>query len=493
MGIIKSQAIKGSIWSYIGVVLGFINLGVLSQQFFSTDQVGLTQVLISFATIFSQVGTLGMGNVAARLFPHFRNQGNKHYGFIGLSILVAFGGFLLMSLITFLFEPVFVNSKSDASNLFADNYFYTYPLIFFLLFFALFDSYNRMLFNAVLGTFLREFLLRAINTVLIALFIFKVISFEMYVLLYVASQGIPTLLITVSLWRRKQLTLRFDKSVLTPTLKREVIDVSLFGIVAALSGMLIQNVDRIMLNSMINLSASGIYGVTFFFGSLILISQRAVTNISTAIVSESWKTNDLKTIDDIYVKSSINQFIIGMLVFVGIWGNIDNVFLFLKPEYAAGKWVIFWISLSNLITVLSGVSIIILATSKYYRYQMWFMLFLIAIVVVSNLIFIPLWGLTGASVASFISLFLYTFFVCFFLYRKFKIQPLRAKHLSIVAAGLAAYFASELMPSLSHYMLDIPVRSALITIVFGSLIIFFRSSDEIDGMVKKYWGKLKKR
>jgi O-antigen/teichoic acid export membrane protein len=486
MGIIKSQAIKGSIWSYIGVILGFINLGVLSQKFFTTEQVGLTQVLISFATIFSQVGTLGMGNVAARLFPHFRNQGNKHFGFIGLSVLVAFGGFLLVSLVAFLFEPVFVSSKGDASNLFADNYFYTYPLIFFLLFFALFDSYNRMLFNAVLGTFLREFLLRAINTVLIALFIFKVISFEMYVLLYVASQGIPTLLITISLWRRKQLTLRFDKSVLTPTLRREVIDVSVYGIVAGLSSMLIQNVDRIMLNSMINLSASGIYGVTFFFGSLILISQRAVTNISIAVVSESWKTNDLKTIDSIYVKSSVNQFIIGMLVFVGIWGNIDNVFLFLKPEYEAGKWVIFWVSLSNLITVLSGVSIVILSTSKYYRYQMWFMIFLIVIVVASNLIFIPLWGLTGASVASFISLFLYTFFVCFFLYRKFKIQPLRAKHLSIVAAGLAAYFASELMPSLSHYMLDIPVRSALITIVFGSLIIFFRSSDEIDGMLKKW-------
>ena len=136
MGIIKSQAIKGSIWSYVGVVLGFINLGILSQKFFTTEQVGLTQVLISFATIFSQVGTLGMGNVAARLFPHFRNEDNKHFGFIGLSILVAFGGFLLMSLITFLFEPVFVSSKGDVSNLFADNYFYTYPLIFFLLFFV---------------------------------------------------------------------------------------------------------------------------------------------------------------------------------------------------------------------------------------------------------------------------------------------------------------------------------------------------------------------
>ena len=80
MGIIKSQAIKGSVWSYLGVALGFINLVILSQRVFTTEQIGLTQVLISFATILSQVGTLGMGNVAMRLFPHFRNQNNKHNG-----------------------------------------------------------------------------------------------------------------------------------------------------------------------------------------------------------------------------------------------------------------------------------------------------------------------------------------------------------------------------------------------------------------------------
>ena len=147
MGIIKSQAIKGSVWSYLGVALGFINLVILSQRVFTTEQIGLTQVLISFATILSQVGTLGMGNVAMRLFPHFRNQNNKHNGFIGLSIIVSLLGFVLMSLIIFSFEPFLVKSGDYGSSLLSQNYFYIYPLIFFLLFFAIFDSYNRMLYE----------------------------------------------------------------------------------------------------------------------------------------------------------------------------------------------------------------------------------------------------------------------------------------------------------------------------------------------------------
>lgn len=485
MGIIKKQAIKGTIWSYAGVVLGFINLGVLSQQFFTTEQVGLTQVLLSFATIFSQIGTMGMGNVAMRLFPHFRNETNKHNGFVAFTILLGFAGFLIMSLITFSFEPLFLQSKIQQSNLLSANYFYIYPLVFFMLFFSLFDSYNRMLYNAVMGTFLREFLMRIINTLLIGLFIFKVISFEGYLFFFVVSMGIPAAILTFSLWRRKQLTIRFDFGFLKPKIKREIIDVALFGIIAGLSGMVLQNIDRIMVNRYIGLDAAGVYSVTFFFATLILISQRAISNISTTIISESWKKNDLATISDIYVKSSINQFIIGMLVFIGIWGNIDNVFLLLRPEYADGKWVIFFIGISNLFSVLTGVAIYILATSEFYRYHMWLMLFLIVLVIVTNWVFIPIWGLTGAAVASLLSMGAYSLTTCFLLYRKFKMQPLRIKHIGIVGAGVATYWISTLIEPLSNYLIDIAVRSTIITIVFGLLIVVLKSSDEVNGMVKK--------
>lgn len=492
MGVIKKQAIRGSFWSYVGIALGFINIGVLSQKFLTPEQVGLTQVLISFATIFSQVGTLGMGNVAMRLFPNFRNNSNKHNGFIGLSIVICFIGFIIMSLIAFSFEPLFVSSNAQKSGLLTDNYFYIYPLIFFLLYFSIFDSYNRMLYNAVMGTFLREFVLRLLNTAIIVLFIFKLISFDGFVFLFVISQSIPALILTISLLIRKQLTLKFDFKFLNKGLLKEIIDVALFGIISGLSGMALQNIDRLMISKLVGLDGAGIYSVTFYFATLILVSQRAISNISTTVISESWKSNDLKTISEIYTKSSINQFLIGIWVFIGIWGNIDNVFLLLEPEYAQGKWVIFFICLSNLVTVISGVAIYILATSKYYRFHMWFMCFLIALVVITNLIFIPIWGLTGAAVASLISTSAYVIFACFFLFRKFKIQPLSKKHIGILIAGATAYFASTLMSPLSNYMIDIAVRSILISVIFFAIVSFFKSSDEINTILIKVYRRIKK-
>lgn len=41
MGIIIKQSIKGTIFSYIGVVLGFVTVGLLWPKLLNADQIGL--------------------------------------------------------------------------------------------------------------------------------------------------------------------------------------------------------------------------------------------------------------------------------------------------------------------------------------------------------------------------------------------------------------------------------------------------------------------
>lgn len=484
MGVIKHQAIKGSVWSYLGVVIGFVNLVVLSQEFMTTEQIGLTQILVSIATILSQVGTLGMANVAIRLFPHFRNDQNKHNGFIGLSIWIGFAGFLIMFLIAYLGEDKIVASNSAKSSLLISNYFYTFPLIFFMLFFTLFDTYNRMLLNAVLGTFLKEFVLRIANTILIILFIFKIINFDCYVLGYVASQGIPTLVLGIILALKGQLTLKINSSFLNRKLKLEIFDIALFGILSGLSSMVMQNVDRIMVNHFVGLDAVGIYSIAFFFGTLILIPQRAISNISTTVIANSWKLNDIETIKTVYKKSSISQLLIGVLLFVGIWGNIDNVFILLKDEYAAGKWVIFFISLSNLIIVYLGNSYYILITSSKYRVAMWFIVMLILLVILTNFIFIQLWGISGAAFASFLSMALYQLGMSCYVFLKFKIVPDFRNAILIILVGIMAYSIVYFFPAISNFWIDIVVRSLFILLLYCIPLYFLRVSVDVNQKVE---------
>ena len=42
MGLIAKQTIKGSIYSYLGAFIGFVNVALLMPQIFTTDEIGLT-------------------------------------------------------------------------------------------------------------------------------------------------------------------------------------------------------------------------------------------------------------------------------------------------------------------------------------------------------------------------------------------------------------------------------------------------------------------
>jgi len=71
LGIIIKQSVKGTIYTYIGVVLGFATTGILLPRIYSTDQVGLIKIIVAYATLVAQFGTLGFNGIAIRLFPFF--------------------------------------------------------------------------------------------------------------------------------------------------------------------------------------------------------------------------------------------------------------------------------------------------------------------------------------------------------------------------------------------------------------------------------------
>lgn len=114
-----------------------------------------------------------------------------------------------------------------------------------------------------------------------------------------------------------------------------------FGVIVGFSNVLVLSVDRIMVEKMIGMDAAGVYSITFFFGTLVVIPARSLRKIAGTMLAEAWKNKDMKTIEEIYSKSIVNQLLIGVLIFIGLWSNIHNVFEILPKDYESGKWVIF--------------------------------------------------------------------------------------------------------------------------------------------------------
>ena len=73
---------------------------------------------------------------------------------------------------------------------------------------------------------------------------------------------------------------------------------------------------------------------------------------------------DIDQIRSIYSKSSINQLIIGGLMFLGIWLNIDDGLSLLPEKFQGGRLVVLFIAFSQLFNVTTGVNGIIVPESN---------------------------------------------------------------------------------------------------------------------------------
>lgn len=162
MGIVQQQTLRGAAWSYLGALLGFVNIALLSPRIFTTGEIGVVQVLISFATILSQFSSLGFINVINRLFPYFRDIRERHNGFFALALSITLAGLILTLIFLKFYTPQFEENNIDRSPLISQYSFYLPALLTITLLFNLFDNYSKVLYDAVLGTFLKEFLFRLI-------------------------------------------------------------------------------------------------------------------------------------------------------------------------------------------------------------------------------------------------------------------------------------------------------------------------------------------
>jgi O-antigen/teichoic acid export membrane protein len=134
---------------------------------------------------------------------------------------------------------------------------------------------------------------------------------------------------------------------------------------------------------------------------------------------------------------------------------------------------------------------VIYSTSRYYRYQTYFMSFLIIIVVISNLILIPRYGIVGAAIASAVSSFLYNLLRFLFLRIRFGMQPFSSKTAILLLISLISYLLSFVIPEFSNYIFDIIIRSTFITLIFGILTLVFQISVEVNSGFQKVIMKIK--
>lgn len=492
MGVVQRQTLKGTFYSYLGVFIGFLTINILQPHALSKEQIGLLGILLPFSQMFAQFSILGF-NGTGRYFPYFRNKETNNNGYLALATITAFVGFFIFCILLFIFKNEIISNSSDKNGLFNTYFWYLIPLTFFTLFFNVFDLYARMLYNTATGRILVEFVKRLFILFAVLLIFINVVSFETFMIIWLVANILPTFFMIKRLIKDKVFALRLELAFMDKDLKKKMLNICFFAILTGYSPLIIENLDKYMVNAAFGLGATGIYTIAYAFGVIITLPARSLYNIAYIVVAEAWKENDLPAIKELYFKSALNQFLVASFIFLLIWCNIDNIFSLLPLGYENGKYVVFFIGLGYLIDSSTGINGVILSTSKHYKWDSLFNVCLIGVTLGCNFIFIPMYGITGAAIAACVTLAVFNSFRVIFIYRLFKIQPFQFKTIGIIITCIAVYSSSMLIPKLNYFIFDGVVRSVAISILFMSVAYYFNLSIDVNRVINQTIFKLFKK
>ena len=495
MGIVIRQSIYSTIISYLGVVIGYINLLYLYPKFLSLEQVGLFRTIQDAAILLSPFAQFGLTQSIFRYYPQFVKDKKTSHTFITLMMLLALAGFAVFFIVFKIFEtPLLSYFQKNAKEIIQYSSWVLWLTLLMVMIAAL-EAFSRSLLKTVVPNLLREIVARLLLSVLVLLYFTGVLSFDQFVIGSVVAYLICLILLISYLWQQGEISIQTDFKSLDQNKFAELIKYSLLSFAGMAGMILIGKIDSMMVSAMLGLAANAIYTTAFYMATVIEIPRRALSQITMPLISKAFEQNEIKEVANLYRKTSINQLIIGSLLLIGVWINIDNIFdLMPKGEnYELGKWVVIIIGFGKLMDMLFGPSSEIIVLSKYYRFNIILIILLAAIVIISNNILIPRYGIEGAAWGSAFALITFNVIKFIFIYVRFGIQPFDWATLKVLAIGGVTLAINTLLFKVDNTLIDIVFRSAVVSIVFSSLILWARPSADANGIFRNVISLLRKR
>ena len=500
MGIVVRQSIKGAIMNYLGVLVGFITTFFIVTKYLTTEEVGLTRILVDASILLSGLAQLGTSTSAMRYYPYFRDEKEKDHGFFGWTVIIPFFGFIIFSILFFVFKQPIENYFSQNSELFVNYIYFVIPMAFFMVYLLVFETNSNLLMRIVVPKFIREVGIRLMTLVVYLLYAFDVINLDGMVIALCLTYGFATLFNVVYLFTLKKVSFKIQPSYVSKWLRKDFIFYTLFLIATSLAGNLVPVLNTLFVSGKLGLAVAGINTIAVYIANLVEIPYRSLSAISRPQISQGMKDNNMQEVNNLVQSVSLHQFIASVFIFFLIWINIDLLYKIIPNGnvYDAAKFVVFILSIVKIVNTSLNVGATVLSYSKYYYYSLLFTIILTITAIVMNVKLIPLWGMEGAALASLISYLIYYAALLTFVNWKLKVTPFSVKEfymliiivsLFVIDWLLQRYMSEQLMSSFNNeiigHIVDSVVRTALMSSLGIVVIYKLRISKQINDIIDK--------
>ena len=473
----------------LGVLIGFAS--ILLVYPLHKEAVGYAQFLTNTAYLMLPILGMGLSQSAIKFFAPFSRENKDKGNFIWVVLALHLIPMLAFLLLFAIFKEVlysFLYAIEFNVDLIRENEFYIFLIATLIMLYTSFASYTSNFGRIVIPSLINDLSYKFVLPAIVLMVYFGYLSKDFIPYCIIAFFVLILIIIVVYINQLGAIGKSPSLKFLTKARVRQVAKYSLFSALGGLGAVLAVRIDVVMVTGILSKDSAGLYFMILAIATVIDIPNQAIGKIAGPIISQSWNDGDTENIQSIYSKASINALIIGSLLFLGIWFNIESIFeLSTNPEAFIGATQVFlFLGIAKLIDALTGINTHILIYSKYYKYNLLFLLFLGGLNIICNVVLIHKFGLPGAAFATLISLTVYNLIKYLFIRHYMKMSPFGIDTLKVLGIGGIVFFILYLLPMPANNVVSILLRSSLISILFIGMVYLSKASTDFNNLILKY-------
>lgn len=449
---------------------------------------GMVGFMLSAAFVLMPLMAFGVNNTLVKFYSSFKTRLSLN-SFLTLMLVLPLVVIIPLSIIGYLGYEIIADFLSSENALIKDYLWHTIVIAIALAYFEVFYAWVKVHLKTVFGNFMKEVFHRLGAMVLLFLLYFEVVTIEQFMVGVVVVYILRMLIMMLYAFSVKLPVVIFKKVNGTGS----ILKYSLLIIIAGSIATILLDVDKVMLGKYIPIKNVAYYNVAIFIAAVIAVPQRAMHQILLPLSAKYLNDKDMEGLTDLYKRSSLNLFIVAGLIFLLITLNINQLYTLIAPEYSVGVYVVLLISVAKLYDAVMGSNNAILFNSDYYRIVLVLGVILVVVMIVLNMFLIPLYGLNGAALATFIAICLYNTSKLVVVYKVFGITPFSGKTFKVFALITIILLAGYFWDFHFHAILNIALKSVMVVTGFSAIVYKLNFSSDINSFLHKTIGRLKRK
>lgn len=481
MGVIINQSFKNMITTYLGFGIGAINTLFLFTYFLEKEYYGLVSFLLSAANLIWPLMAFGVHNTLVKFYSSYKTKPERDRLFslvLFLPIIVS----LILGIIGFAGYSYLLNYFDKGNELVQPYIWLIFLIALATAYFEVFFAWSKVHYKSVFGNFMKEVFHRLCITILLLAVYFSFITVETFIYamagVFVLRMGIMKVY-AFSLYLPK---FRFQ----LPNNSGSVFKYSALILIAGSVAMILLDLDKVMIEHYLPIENVAVYGIAVYIATVISVPQKAMHQIVHPLTASMLNEKDKTGLADIYKRSSLTLLVVSAIIFVLIIVNLNQLYALIPEEYQISTFIVLLISLVKLYDNMLGNNNSILFNSDYYRLVLVVGVILAIMAFIFNIWLIPVYGILGAALATFLAFFIYNTSKILIVINKFKMHPFTQNTwiILVFTAALTAGFYYWEFPF--HPILNIILKSLLVVIVYLGVAVKFEFSKDVNQLVFKY-------